>query len=172
MDNAKRARLIERYSQAVEAVFVALDHIPEDQLDVRPEPKARSAREIVHHLAESELQECMRLRRILAENTPVLHHWDERLYSERLHYERPIQHSLELFRAGALSNVDLLRSLTNDQWKRGGNIQKPWTLSVEDWLEENVLQVHNRLMDVINAPHGGRVIPDPRGELDLRAGQQ
>ncbi len=160
MDKNRRELLIQRYSQAVEALFVALDHIGPEELDVRPEPKARSAREIIHHMAESELQESMRLRRILAENTPVLHYWDEKLYAERLHYERPIANSMELFRAAAHSNIELLRSLKDEQWKRAGNIQKPWTLTVDDWLAEEVTNVHNRLMDVINAPHGGRAIPD------------
>jgi len=161
MDQAKRDLLLTRYTQAVDAMFVALDHIPEDMLDERPEPKARSAREIIHHLAESELQESGRLRRILAENIPVLHHWNAEQYAARLHYDRPVARSMELFRAAALANVELLQCLTNDQWRRAGNIQKPWSLTIEDWLMEQVNTVHNLLMDVINAPHGGRAIPDP-----------
>jgi hypothetical protein len=107
------------------------------------------------------------LRRMLAENTPVLLHFDEVHYAERAHYDRPIQVSLEAFRANSLANIELLSSLTEDQWRREGNQQKPWHLTVEDWLSEEVTHIHNRLMQILNAPAGGRVIADPEEGLKL-----
>jgi hypothetical protein len=161
MDKVKRDMLIDRYRQVVLAVTVALDHTPEDQLDARPEPTAWSAREVTHYLADFEMHEGVCLRRMLLENTPVLERWDPPPYViERLHYHRPIAASLAVFTACGNSNVDLLQTLSEDQWRRQGNVQRPWTISVENWLEENVVQLHNRLMQIINAPTGGRVIPD------------
>jgi hypothetical protein len=161
MDPARRKQLIERYRAAISAVLVAVDHVPENALDDRPTPKSFSAREVIHHLADSEMREGIRMRRMLAENKPVLPHWDPAHYLERLHYDRPIHLSLDAFRATGLSNIELLECLTEDQWRREGNVQKPWNLTVEGWLEENLAHVHDCLLQIMNAHTGGRVIPDP-----------
>ena len=152
---------------AVRAVVVAVDHITEDELDVRPDTKSWSARQVIHHLADASMHQGISLRRMLAENTPVLVHLDEIHYAERLHYDRPVEVSLDAFRANSLANIELLGSLTEDQWRREGNQQKPWPLTVEGWLEDELLHVHNRLMQILNAPTGGRVIADPDEGLKL-----
>jgi hypothetical protein len=160
MVSDRRRQLMERYQNAISAVLVAADHLSEEELDVRLDAKSMSARQLIHHLADAALQDGIRLRRVLAENTPVLVPWDEHHYAERLHYERPISASLEAFRANSLLNLDVLKYLTEDQWHRQGNQQKPWPLTVEGWLEDEVLHVQTCLMHILNAPTGGRVIPD------------
>jgi len=161
MDSSGRHYLIERYKNAVSAVLVSIDHVAEDELDMRPTAHGWSVRQVVHHLAGSELHEAIRLRRMLAENRPVLVPWDGAHDAERLHYDRPVGVDLDAFKAAALSNIELLQVLTDEQWRREGNQQKPWSLTVESWLEENVTHVHDHLMQILNAPSGGRVIADP-----------
>ena len=161
MDSSRRHYLIERYRNAVSAVLVSIDHVTEDELDMRPTAKGWSARQVVHHLAGSELHEAIRLRRMLAENRPVLVPWDGAHDVERLHFDRPIVVDVEAFKATAFSNIELLQVLTEEQWRREGNQQKPWPLTVESWLEENVNHVHDHLMQILNAPSGGSVIADP-----------
>jgi len=160
MDSARRLLLIERYEEAVRAVLVAIDHVPEAQLDAQPTPGAWSARETVHHLADAEMAEALRLRSMLGENMPVLGSYDEAQYARRLHYDRPIGAAREAFAAVARANIDLLRSLSDDQWKREGIQNRPWRLTVETWLEENVAHVQGHLMQILNAASGGRVIAD------------
>ncbi|HEY7465228.1 MAG TPA: DinB family protein [Dehalococcoidia bacterium] len=167
MDAERRSQLIARYSAAVRAVAVAVDHVAESELDARPDPKSWSARQVVHHLADASMHQAISLRRMLTENTPVLVPLDEVHYAERLHYDRPVEASLEAFRANSAANIELLKSLTEEQWRRQGNQQKPWPLTVEGWLEDEVLYIHNRLMQIMNAPTGGRVIADPEGGLKL-----
>ena len=151
---------MDRYRDSVEAIVIAIDHVSVDQLDRKPAHGPWTAREVVHHLADSELYESVRLRLMLAEKTPVLGHWDAKLYAERLHYERPVERALASFSATAHDNLELLHSLSEDQWRRDGNIQKPWPLTVETWLEENVRRLHDQLMQMLNATSGGRAIPD------------
>jgi hypothetical protein len=161
MANARRQELIQRYENAIQAVTVALDHLSETDLDRRPLPEARSARELIHLLFEEELHESISLRRMLAENEPVLHSWDKDRYIERLHSGRPIAAAFTGFRAVALANIDLLGYLTEEQWRREGNQQRPWPQTVEAWLEDRVTALHNDLMHILNAPSGGRAIADP-----------
>lgn len=157
----RRQYSIERYHDGVRAVLIAAGHLTEEELDLRPAPKGRSARETIHYLADSELHESLSLRRMLVDNTPVLLHWDDERYAQRLNYDRPVKLSLELIRTLAEANIELLSLLDDSEWKREGNQQKPWTLTVETWLEEKVRNTHDALMQILNAPSGGRAIPDP-----------
>ena len=161
MDSKRRAYLIERYHDGVTAVVVAVEHLSEDQLDIRPAPKARTAREVVHHLSDAELHDSVRLRRMLVERMPVLVHWDEDRYAERLFYDTPVALALDAFRAMALLNIEILGRLNDEQWQREGNQQRPWTMTVESWLDDKVKHIHDCLMQILNAPSGGRAIPDP-----------
>jgi hypothetical protein len=143
------------------AIEVAVDHLDEKDADQRPAPGHASPRELIHHLADSELHEALNLRRLLLERTPVLSYWDGTHAPERLHYERSIESSLAAFQAVARASIDVLHSLTEEQWRRDGKLQHPWPFTVEDWLEAHVKRVHTGLMLFLNAQSGGRVIADP-----------
>jgi len=113
MDNARRQQLLRRYEDASRAVVVAIDHVSGEHLDLRPPKGGWSPREIVHHLANAQMVESLRLRRMLAENTPMLEHWDETQYSKHLHYDLPIEASLASFRANARANIELHSALSD-----------------------------------------------------------
>jgi hypothetical protein len=155
-----RSLLLNRYRQATDAIVVAMGHVPESDLDKRPTPQLPSARQVIHYLADCELQDSINLRRMLAENTPVLHHWDHERYAERLHYDRPVSASLAAFESLAHANLELLELLTEAQWRREAKDQRPWNITVDNWLDEKVRDLNNSFMEIINAPTGGRVIED------------
>jgi len=179
METARHHQLIERYRDGVKAVVVAAGTLSDEDLDrgpthpgwsareiihhladvMRPASRDWSARQVVHNLADAELLEAVRLRRMIAENTPVLQHWDEDRYAQRLHYDRPIGLSLEAFGATSRVNCELLERLSDQEWKREGNQERPWPLSVDSWLEERVEHIHKSLMQVLNAV--GSVGVDP-----------
>ena len=53
MDTEERNRLIAQYRDGYAAVAEALLKITPEELDARPAPNRWTAREIVHHLADS-----------------------------------------------------------------------------------------------------------------------
>ncbi|HMD80098.1 MAG TPA: DinB family protein, partial [Anaerolineales bacterium] len=63
MNQEKRNELIEQYSAGYTEVVDALRDFPEDLLTAHPLPGKWSAREIVHHLADSEGTSAIRIRR-------------------------------------------------------------------------------------------------------------
>ncbi len=69
------------------------------ELDSQPPGDAWSVRTIVHHLADSEAMAYIRLRRLVAEDDPVIAGYDEPEWARRLHYDRPIAPSLAVLRA-------------------------------------------------------------------------
>ena len=116
------------------AVEAALADSTEAALDRRPADGSWSAREVVHHLADSETMAYIRLRRLIAEDGPVIQGYDEPIWAERLHYERPISTSLALIKAVRASSLELLESLTETEFAREGTHTESGPFSVERWL--------------------------------------
>ena len=79
----------------------------------RPElPGKWSMLHVMRHLADSDLVWAYRLRRILAEDRPPIHGYDQDLWSQHLHYERAdAGESLAELRAVRTGNLRLIRSL-------------------------------------------------------------
>jgi len=132
-----RSRLIERYRAGSDEVERALHGITADELDRRPaEPDGWTAREVAHHLADSEAMAYTRLRRLVADDEPVIHGYDEPVWARRLHYDdRPIEPSLTVVRAVRAASLQLLEALTPDEWSRTGVHSESGPYSVDRWLE-------------------------------------
>jgi hypothetical protein len=129
-----RRNLIAQYKDGYQQVVDALQGLSDAELDHRPAPADWTPREIVHHLADSEMTSAIRLRRLLAEDQPVILGYDEELFARRLHYDRPTGTSLEALRAARLSSASLLDCLTEDEWQREGTHSDSGRYTVEDWL--------------------------------------
>jgi hypothetical protein len=142
MDRATRRQLIERYGQGYQAVAEALAGATDAELDARPGPGTWSAREIVHHLADSEMTSAIRLRRLLAEDNPVIVGYDQEEYARRLHYDRPIATSLEAFRLARLVTSELLTRMSDAEWARTGTHSESGPYSAERWLEIYAAHAH------------------------------
>ena len=131
--NGRLARL-ERFAAGFAAVADALDGADDDDLDRRGPSGEWSAREIVHHLADSESMAYIRLRRLIAEDVPLIAGYDEPEWARRLHYERPIETSIEVLHAVRDASQQLLMALTPDEWERRGTHSESGEYSVDDWL--------------------------------------
>src|SRR5438094_2617648 len=100
-----RKQLIDQYKAGYEVVADALSGATDAELNAHPAPGKWSAREIVHHLADSEMTSAIRLRRLLAEDRPQIVGYDQDEYARRLHYDRPIQSSLDALNAARRSTA-------------------------------------------------------------------
>ena len=129
-----RTQLLDRFRIGVAEIEAALDAITDDELD-RPAPDGGwTARQVVHHLADSEARAFIRLRRLIAEDEPQIIGYDEPEYARRLHYDRPIGASLGVVRAVRAASLELLESLTPSEWERRGTHSEAGAYSVDDWL--------------------------------------
>ena len=154
MDFVERQHLIHRYRDGFRAVVAALAGITEAELDKRPAGDAWTAREVVHHLADSETTSTIRLRKVLAEDEPVIHAYDEVRFARRLHYDRPIEPSLELVRAVRASTADLLDHLEPHEWARAGVHTESGPYSVETWLQIYADHAHDHADQIRRAREG------------------
>ncbi len=80
-----------------------------------------STRQVIRHLADSELVWGYRLRLVLAQDRPVLTGYDQDLWAERLRYEESrIEEALQEFSVLRRSNLGLLGHSSADDLKRVG----------------------------------------------------
>jgi hypothetical protein len=132
MDAAERESLVARYRAGADAVDEALAGITEVELDHR-DGDEWSPRMVVHHLADAEANSYLRLRRLLADDEPVLQGYAESVWAERLGYDRrPIDASLAVFRAVRAASSELLD--LNEDWDRSGIHTESGPYTLDDWL--------------------------------------
>jgi hypothetical protein len=134
MDTSTRKKLIEQYKDGYRVINEALKGISPRELDVRL-PGKWSVREIVHHLADSEMVAAARLRRIVAEDRPGIRATDMGGYARRLFYDRPIEGSLELFRIVRSSTAEILDRMTDAEWSREAIQSDGGRFGAEKWLD-------------------------------------
>src|SRR5947209_4896155 len=120
MDLNQRAELIARYEDGYQMIVNALEGITDAEMDARPAPGEWSAREVVHHLADSEMTSAIRLRLLLAAEEPTLLGYDEAEFARRLYYDRPVTASLEAFKAARRTTAEILHRMGDAEWERGG----------------------------------------------------
>lgn len=129
--------LVARYRAGATLVDDALAGADDASLDRRgPAADDWCARQVVHHLADSETNSYIRLRRLLAEPAPAsIAGYDEAHWAQVLHYDRPIDASLALFHAVRAASSELLDTLVDADLAITGVHSDSGTYSLLDWLE-------------------------------------
>lgn len=154
MTAAERSSLLERYRTAVADLGDAVAGITEAELD-RPQASGGwTARQVIHHLADSEAMAYIRLRRLLAEDLPVIRGYDEPEWARRLHYDRPIEASLAVTAAVRASSLELLGALTPAEWERTGTHSESGAYSVTRWLRIYAGHTHEHADQIRKARRG------------------
>ena len=149
MTPQERNALIKQYADGYNEVISALDDFPPESLGSRPIPGKWSAREIVHHLGDSETTSAIRIRKLLAEENPVIHGYDQDQYATRLRYnERDMAPALEAFRYARASTVPLLEIMTDEDWRRAGTHTESGAYGAEDWLRIYAAHAHNHASQI------------------------
>jgi hypothetical protein len=155
MTAADRAALLDRYRTGFADLEAALAGATDADLD-RPQPEREwTAREVVHHLADSESMAFIRLRRLIAEDEPIIHGYDEPGWARRLHYDRPVQASVAVVGAVRTASLQLLESLTPAEWARTGTHSESGPYSVERWLEIYAGHTHDHADQIRRARRSG-----------------
>ncbi len=134
MTAAERNASIDQYEDGFRAVAASLEGITDAELEAREAPGEWNPREIVHHLADSEMTSAIRLRLLIAEDTPTIIGYDQEAFVRNLYPDRPIEPSLAAFAAARDSTAPILRRLSDAQWQRAGTHSESGPYSVADWL--------------------------------------
>ena len=155
MTPEERNELIAKYAAGYEEVAQALNGFPAESLNARLIPGKWSAREIVHHLGDSEMTSAIRFRRLIAEDKPTVVGYDQEEYARRLHYDRPIAASLAAFKAARDTTGELLDRLSEAEWAREGTHSESGSYSVLRWLEIYADHAHGHADQIRRARRAG-----------------
>jgi hypothetical protein len=144
-----RKGLIARYKAGYAEVESALRGIAPDELDWRPAPTEWSAREVVHHLADSETIAGQRLRRLLTEDAPRIQGYDQDALARRLRYaDRPMEPALRAFEAARATTSQLLDLMTDADWQRAGTHSEAGPYPATRWLEVYAAHAHDHAAQI------------------------
>jgi hypothetical protein len=142
VDDTRRGELIQQYRDGYRVITEALEDISNSEMDAREGPQEWSPREVIHHLADSEMTSAIRLRRLLTEERPEIVGYDQEAYARILYYDRLIEPSLEAFRYARASTAQLLERMTDVEWERQGTHSESGSYTVEGWLEIYSVHAH------------------------------
>jgi hypothetical protein len=156
MDRRTRDELIAQYKDGYRVVADALAGASEEELDSRPAPNKWTAREIAHHLGDSEMTSAIRLRLLLAVDRPQILGYDQDEFARRLHYDRPIEASIDAFAAARRTSAELLDRMTDEDWVRQGTHTEHGAYSVEKWLEIYSAHAHGHAEQILVARNAAR----------------
>jgi len=156
MDTDTRRKLIEQYKDGYRVVAESLVGAGDKELDARPAPGKWTAREVVHHLADSEMTAAVRARLLVAVDRPQIVGFDQEEFARRLHYDRPIEASLDAFKAARRVTAELLETLSETDWTREGTHSEHGPYTLERWLEIYAAHAHKHAEQILVARDAGR----------------
>lgn len=116
-DQPPRKELIAIIEKAPQALREAVKGLSDAQLDTKY--KNWTIRQIVHHLADSHVHSYIRFKWALTEDNPTIKAYDENTWSDLEESKTgPLEATLALFEGVHRQWVQLLRTMTEEQFQR------------------------------------------------------
>ena len=133
---SETAELLERFRRGSELVAMSMTGAAGLEVDYIPAPGKWSVRQIICHLADTEIVGSMRFRLVAAEDNPVIQWFDEQAWAVNLDYaRRKPSHAIETFRRTRAENYDLLNGLPPEAFLRPGVHSKNGPLTLLDLVK-------------------------------------
>jgi DinB superfamily len=157
---ASSTSLIEGYLSGLELVQQGVAGMTRQQLLARPVPGKWSTLEVVCHLVDSEQAWVHRMKRVIAEDRPLLVGYDETRFSAALGYqERDLEEELALLGGMRSQMARVLRALPAAAWNRTGVHTERGLITLEQMVA----------LEAEHITHHVKFIHDKRRALGLKS---
>ncbi|NGQ97262.1 DinB family protein [Brevibacillus sp. SYP-B805] len=138
--------LIAEYGRGYDLLREAIDGLSEEELRFKPAPDKWSIHEILVHVADAEVVGVQRMKKVLAEEKPLLTSFDQDAWANGLTYEQlDREQYLQLFKLLRESMQPILARLTPEQCERVGIHDEAGPLTFRQLLERYVNHVRDHL---------------------------
>jgi uncharacterized damage-inducible protein DinB len=151
---------IEAYVQGSQSLRLAVAEMSRPQLVARPVAGKWSTLEVVCHLVDSDQAWIHRMKRIIAEERPLLIGYDETRFANSLAYHaRDLEEELALFDRSRRQMACILRGLPAEALARQGVHSERGLITLEEAIQ----------VEIDHVPHHVRFIAEKRKALGLAA---
>ncbi|WP_281216421.1 DinB family protein [Lysinibacillus capsici] len=138
--------LIKEYSLGYTMIWDAIEGLTEEELRYKPAPNKWSIHQILIHVTDSEISATPRLKKVLAEDEPILVSFDQDAWANTLSYDLlDREQYLHLFKLLRTSMQPILDNLTSEQSRRVGMYIDQERFTFKQLLEFRVQHVRNHL---------------------------
>lgn len=146
---AERMDLVREYAQGPVELRAAWDEMPYGVRLYRPEPGEWSAREIVCHCADSEMNAAIRIRTLTAELDPRIVGYDQDLWMQSFDYhDLDPELAFAAIVAARAWTTPVLERLTDSQWAAAGTHSDSGPYSAIDWLQTYSVHLHDHAKQI------------------------
>src|SRR5438876_2420352 len=136
------SELIDSYLDGSKMLRQAVAGMSREQLVSRPVPGKWSTLEVVCHLVDSDQAWIHRMKRVIAEDRPLLIGYDESRFARALSYqERDLEEELAIFEQSRRQLARILRTLPASSWSRDGVHNERGLITLEEHLRVEVEHV-------------------------------
>ena len=142
-------QLIEQYKQGYSKICKEIEGLTEEQLLFKPSERSWSIKEIIIHVADSELVLIHRMKAVFSEDNPILTAFDQDLWTTRLNSQH-IDHQLylQLFKSLRESFLPILYHLTEQDYVRIGTHNQEGQLTFEEIFEHAIEHIDTHIEQI------------------------
>lgn len=127
--------LIDRYARGPSVLAYAVEGLAEAHAQARPGPGVWSIAELAAHLADSDMVASDRMKRVIAEDDPILQPYDETAWINRLAgRDAPIADSVAIFAANRRWTERILRNCSEADFARAGHHAEQGRITLAELL--------------------------------------
>jgi uncharacterized damage-inducible protein DinB len=133
------AELIVKYSDQPGDLIASVEGLSDSELDRRLGPGKWSIRQQLNHLADCEVNYVHRMKKVVAEDAPLLPAFDSDKWASNLFYDKSsAEDSIALFFTLRTTMAQVLRELNNRDFDRFGIHTEDGKLTLRNLLERAV----------------------------------
>lgn len=137
---------IDNYLAGAELPAQAILGLSETDLKAFPVPGTWSIQQIALHLMDSDLIASDRMKRVIAEDNPLIIAYNETRFTERLGYQNLDAHAAcELFRLNRVMTAGVLRQLPAEAFARTGVHNERGKITLLDFVRGYHDHLHHHL---------------------------
>lgn len=149
MTPEERKEKLAKYAGAYDALAAFIQKLTPEQRAFKPAPEKWSAHQIIVHIADSEANSYVRVRKALAEPGGKVFGYDQDVWANRLDYStldwKPY---LELFRLFRQTTYDLVKDMPEENWKKQYNHEEYGLADLDQWLNIYSAHVENHIKQI------------------------